>query len=61
LGRADQAFEWLNKGVEERSYWMTMLQVDPVYDSLRADPRFAALIARVGLALPAGGAAAGGA
>jgi tetratricopeptide (TPR) repeat protein len=48
LGETEKAMEWLRKGVEERSYWMTMLKVDPVYDPIRSDPRFQALLKRVG-------------
>ncbi|MGE3492978.1 MAG: tetratricopeptide repeat protein [Vicinamibacterales bacterium] len=50
LGDRDRAFEWLEKAVAERSYWAIYLNVDPALDDLRADPRFDALRARVGLA-----------
>jgi TolB-like protein/DNA-binding winged helix-turn-helix (wHTH) protein/Flp pilus assembly protein TadD len=49
LGDKDRAFEWLNKGYEERSRYMMYLRVDPVMDNLRSDPRFAALLNKVGL------------
>jgi len=49
LGEKDQAFTWLEKEVEVRSIGLTSVKVHPVYDSLRSDPRFAALIRRVGL------------
>jgi len=50
LGEMDQALEWLEKGCEERSYWMTFLKVDPVWDPLRNDPRFRTLLEKkVGL------------
>jgi tetratricopeptide (TPR) repeat protein len=48
LGETEQAIEWLRKGVEERSYWMTMLHGDPVYDGIRSDPRFRDLLKRIG-------------
>jgi tetratricopeptide (TPR) repeat protein len=48
LGETEQALDWLGKGVEERSYWMTMLKVDPVYDSIRPDARFQSLLKRIG-------------
>jgi len=48
LGETEHAFEWLRKGVDERSYWMTMLKVDPVYDPIRSDPRFQSLLKRIG-------------
>ncbi len=48
LGEKDQAFEWLEKAYAERSGWMVHLKVDPRFDSLRSDPRFADLVRRVG-------------
>jgi len=52
LGEMDQAMEWLEKGFEERSYWMSFLKVDPVWDPLRKDPRFRSLLEKkVGLTL----------
>ena len=50
LGEKDQAFEWLEKVYAERSGWMAHLKVDPRFDSLRSDPRFADLLRRVGFA-----------
>ena len=49
LGRKDKAFEALQRGIEERSFWITMLKVDPVYDGIRSDPRFRELLKKVGL------------
>lgn len=51
LGEKDKAFEWLRKGVDERSYWIVFLKMDPVYDSIRSDPQFQQLLKRTGLAL----------
>ncbi|HYP29873.1 MAG TPA: protein kinase [Blastocatellia bacterium] len=49
LGDKEQAFEWLNKVYEERSYFVIWLNVDPIFDPLRGDPRFQDLLRRVGL------------
>jgi TolB-like protein/Flp pilus assembly protein TadD len=49
LGERDRAFEWLEKDRREGSL-LTGLKVDPRYDNLREDPRFAELTRRVGLA-----------
>ena len=49
LGENDKAFEWLEKAYEDRSMFLTWLKVDPQLNSLRADPRFAALLRKVGL------------
>jgi tetratricopeptide (TPR) repeat protein len=50
LGEASQAFEWLEKACEERSFSMLMsLKAEPRLGTLRADPRFQQLVRRVGL------------
>jgi tetratricopeptide (TPR) repeat protein len=48
LGDVDAAFAWLDKAYRERSNHMAYLAVDP-HPRLRADPRFADLLRRVGL------------
>jgi TolB-like protein/Tfp pilus assembly protein PilF len=50
LGEKDKAFIWLEKSYAERDYRLSWLKVDPQLDSLRADPRFAELLGRIGLA-----------
>src|SRR6266700_716451 len=49
LGDKDEAFAWLEKGYDERSFNMTWLKAEPRWDSLRSDPRFADLVRRLGL------------
>jgi DNA-binding winged helix-turn-helix (wHTH) protein/TolB-like protein/Tfp pilus assembly protein PilF len=49
LGDRDQTFEWLEHAYRERSNLLWLLKVNPAWDSLRADPRFQNLLARVGL------------
>jgi hypothetical protein len=50
LGEKEQAFAWLEKAYEERSFRMAWLKVEPRWDSLRSDPRFTQLLQRMGLA-----------
>lgn len=50
LGDKDGAFAWLDKSIVAHSPGPTALKVDPIYDPLRADPRFQQLLRRVGLA-----------
>jgi len=49
LGARDQAFDWLEKAYQERSYFLAYLKVSPAADPLRADPRFDDLLRRIGL------------
>ncbi len=49
LGNKDRAFAALSRGVEERTHWLVWLNRDLRWAPLRSDPRFAALLRRVGL------------
>lgn len=49
LGDKDQAFAWLQQACTEHSNIIRLLKVDPFFDPLRSDPRFAALLRRVAL------------
>ena len=49
MGDLDRAFAWLEKSYAGRSARLTHLKVDARYDNLRADPRFADMLRRVGL------------
>ncbi|HKQ56769.1 MAG TPA: protein kinase [Candidatus Eisenbacteria bacterium] len=49
LGEHDQAFAWLDRAVADRSHWLVHLDVDPRFDPIRDDPRFAAVRQKVGL------------
>jgi serine/threonine protein kinase/tetratricopeptide (TPR) repeat protein len=52
LGRKDEAFAWLDKAYVERYAPHIYVPVDPLFDSLRADVRFATLARRLDLAPP---------
>jgi TolB-like protein/Tfp pilus assembly protein PilF len=49
LGENDQAFAWLEQACKEHSSIVLFLKVHPYFDPIRADPRFADLLRRVGL------------
>jgi eukaryotic-like serine/threonine-protein kinase len=49
LGDKDRAFERLEKMYELHGYSILQLKVDPYFDPLRSDPRFADLLRRMGL------------
>ena len=48
LGENDKAFDYLERVYADRSESMVWLKVDPSFEPLRKDPRFVALIKRVG-------------
>jgi hypothetical protein len=48
MKRKAEAFEWIEKAIAERSNWLIYLQVEPLFDFLRADKRFEQVLRRVG-------------
>jgi len=49
LGDKEQAFAWLERAYQERRDLIVVLNIDPLVDPLRSDPRFQDLVRRVGL------------
>ena len=49
LGEKDQAFEWLEKAYQRRSGELLAVKFAPLGDDIRADPRFADLLHRMGV------------
>jgi TolB-like protein len=49
LNEKDQAFTWLEKCYAERTGGLPYVKADPDFDNLRSDPRFPALMRRIGL------------
>src|SRR5258706_5527034 len=49
LSEKEQAFVWLERAYEGRSWGLLWLKVDPRFDSLRSDSRFTELLCRIGL------------
>jgi serine/threonine-protein kinase len=50
LGDNDKAFEWVEKACDNHDTVVCYLAVGPTYDPLRSDPRFQAMLKRIGLA-----------
>jgi TolB-like protein/Tfp pilus assembly protein PilF len=49
LGETELGFRWLAKACEDRCYELTAIKVDPRFDSLKSDPRYAGLAKQLGL------------
>ena len=49
LGEKENALETLEKGCEQRHLVLCNLKVHPAYDDLRGEPRFKAVLQRIGL------------
>jgi hypothetical protein len=49
LGEHDHAFACLDQAYEAHSAGLIYLHLDPGYESIRSDPRFAKLVTRIGL------------
>ena len=49
LGNIDQAIECVARSLDEREPFSAFLKLDPAFDPLRGDPRFAELVSSLGL------------
>jgi tetratricopeptide (TPR) repeat protein len=49
LGETDSALVWLQHGIDARSSYVALLNSWPALDPIRHDPRFQAMVKRVGL------------
>jgi tetratricopeptide (TPR) repeat protein len=47
LGNTDEAFRWLEKGYQERGWYMLILRIWSPWEPLRSDPRFDDLVQRI--------------
>jgi len=48
-GDKERALTWLERAYEERDGWLTLAKVDPTFDALREEPRFRAVLTKMGL------------
>ena len=49
LGEKDRAFLWLDKAYQAKDFFLTFAKASPYMDPLRSDPRYDALLKKVGL------------
>ena len=47
LGRSEDTLQWLNTAYQERAAWLAFVNIDPVLDIVRSDPRFQDLLRRM--------------
>jgi eukaryotic-like serine/threonine-protein kinase len=47
MGEMDNAFQWLERAVQERSLWIAWLAVDPRFDLFRRDVRYYSILERM--------------
>ena len=52
LGETNQAFEWLERAYQDRTFYMPWVGVEYRLYNLHSDPRFAALLKKMGLEEP---------
>jgi len=45
----DQSYEWFKKGFDDQSEEIVFFHVEPAFDVMRRDPRFAELVRKAGL------------
>jgi hypothetical protein len=51
FGEPDQAFEWLNRAFAQRDGGISDIKTDPLFASLRQDPRYVAMLRKLALPL----------
>ena len=52
LGDREKAFYWLERAYAEHAGDMIFINIEPCFDPIRADPRFQALVRKVGFPPP---------
>jgi hypothetical protein len=50
LGNLDEAFRWADRAIEQRDPQVLGLKSTPLFENLRSDPRYPALLRRMNLA-----------
>jgi serine/threonine-protein kinase len=49
LGHSGVGYRWLSKACKDRCFELISIKLDPIFDALRSDPRFAAIARQVGV------------
>ena len=48
-GADSEVLDWLERAVDEHTPWLPELKIDPMWDAVRSQPRFIALLKKIGL------------
>ena len=48
-GADSETLDWLERAVDEHTPWLPELKIDPMWDAVRSQPRFVALLKKIGL------------
>jgi hypothetical protein len=48
-GETEKVFLWLDEAHKQRALFLAWINVEPMFDSVRSDPRFVDLVKRIGL------------
>jgi tetratricopeptide (TPR) repeat protein len=49
LGKKEETLKWLEAACDERAAWLVFVQDDPVYDFVHSEPRYQAIVKKMGL------------
>jgi tetratricopeptide (TPR) repeat protein len=49
LDDIDSCFDWLERAYQEHDAWLYSIRVEPLLDDIRSDPRYNALLKKMGL------------
>ncbi|MHC4084334.1 MAG: protein kinase domain-containing protein [Planctomycetota bacterium] len=49
IGDKDKGFEFLNKAYDEQDCWLIILKLGPVFETVRSDPRYIAMLKKMNL------------
>jgi TolB-like protein/Tfp pilus assembly protein PilF/pimeloyl-ACP methyl ester carboxylesterase/predicted Ser/Thr protein kinase len=49
LGEIDEGFKWVEKAYEEHDHYLPQIRVGPLFDGIRSDPRYLAILKKINL------------
>jgi TolB-like protein/Tfp pilus assembly protein PilF len=49
IGEIDGSFKWLEMAYDHRDFWLLFVKIDPLFNDVKSDPRFKALLKKMNL------------